>query len=798
MFGIGVEGHPNLRRILMPPWWEGHPLRKEHPAAGHRDGPLPDVRPSRRWTWQEDLAFRPEEWGLEERADDPDVMFLNVGPQHRGTHGVVRITRRPARRGDRRLRARHRLPPPRRRRRWASARPGTPTSRTPTGSTTSAACMNNLAYLLSVEQLAGIEVPDRAQVIRVMLCELFRITSHLVCYGTFAQDIGALSPVFYMFTDRERHPRHHRGHLRRPHAPQLVPHRRRGRGPAGGLGRRWSASSSTTCRPRLREYDQLVIEQPHHAGRARRGVGAFTLDEAIEWGVTGPNLRACGLEWDYRKKRPYSGYEQFDFEIPTATRGDCYDRAAGARRGDAPEPAHHPAVPRQHAGRALQVATTRWPRRRVKEPGTMHDIETLINHFLGVSWGPVIPPGEAVRADRVDARAPPATTCISDGGTSSYRTRIRTPSFPHLQMLPLLCRGLEVAGPDRHPGQHRLRAWPTWTGERREDVLTDEERARAGRGACTHYPSRRAAAITALKIVQRHRRWVSDEALADVGEFLGVSTDELDSAGHLLQPALPPAGGPARDPGVRQHGLLVAGLRAARASASRSALGVEAGRDHRRRPLHAAADRLPRRLRAGAGHAGRRRPARPARARTTVDAVSWSAYRMSDVRRDPLTGAFRADGRPLAPRRVRRGRRLRGAAQGARRHEPRRRHRGDDGRRRARTRRRRLPRGPQVELHAPRARRRRPSSTSPATPTRWSPAASRTASSWRATRTCCSRACCSPATRPRRRPATSSCAASTRASPGSSTRALDEARAAGYLGDDILGSRLRLRDLHCT
>ena len=146
--------------------------------------------------------------------------------------------------------------------------------------------------------------------------------------------------------------------------PELVPHRRRGAGSAEGLGRLFRDFLSYLP-PRLRRVRQEVMRNRIFKARTK-GVGAFTLDEAIEWGVTGPDLRACGFEWDFRKKQPYSGYEQFEFDIPTGTHGDCYDRGRGARRGDAAEPAHHRAVREQHAGRSLQIATIRWRRRRSK------------------------------------------------------------------------------------------------------------------------------------------------------------------------------------------------------------------------------------------------------------------------------------------------------------------------------------------------------------------------------------------------------------------------------------------------
>jgi NADH-quinone oxidoreductase subunit C/D len=439
MFGIGFSGHPNMRRILNPPWWEGHPLRKEHPCRATEMGPL-QMPPDRAVEWQEMLAFRPEEWGLEELARDPEVMFLNIGPQHGGTHGVVHIT---VGLRDEEIIAcivdigyHHRAAEKMAERQtWHTFIPYTDRIDYLGG------VMNNLAYVLAVEQLCGIEVPERAQVIRVMLSELFRINSHLLFYGTFAQDIGALSPVFYMFSDRERI----HDIVEAVTGGRMHPNWFRIGGVAEDLPKGWEKLIGDFLEylpPRLREYDDLVMRSRITQLRGR-GVGVLTPDEAIEWGVTGPNLRATGFDWDFRKRRPYAGYENFEFDIPLGERGDTYDRVAvrveeirqslriirqcleNMPAGD--YKARHPlAVP------------------PIKEPGTMHHIETLINHFLSVTWGPAIMPvGEAFVSIEA-TKGNNGYYLISDGGTSSYRTRIRTPSFPHLQVLPLMARGLEV------------------------------------------------------------------------------------------------------------------------------------------------------------------------------------------------------------------------------------------------------------------------------------------------------------------------------------------------------------------
>ncbi|HUM05221.1 MAG TPA: NADH-quinone oxidoreductase subunit C/D [Terriglobales bacterium] len=438
MFGIVFDGHPHLERILMPKSWTGHPLRKEHPARATEMDPY-HLSPEKENAEQEALRFRPEEWGMRQERDGSDFLFLNIGPQHPGTHGVLRIAlqldgeeivdaipeigfhhRGAEKMGERQS--------------WHSYIPYTDRIDYLGG------VINNLAYLTAVEKLAGIKVPPRAQVIRVMLSELFRIISHLVWYGTFAGDLGQISPVFFTFNDRERA----FGIIEAITGARMHPAWFRIGGVAADLPKGWQNLFLDFIRylpPRLVEYDRTVMRNAIFKGRTQ-GIGAFTVDEAIEWGVTGANLRACGLEWDFRKKQPYSGYEQFRFDIPTATKGDCYARATvrieemrqslriieqcvknmpeGSYKSD-----HHLATP------------------PVKER-TMHDIETLITHFLGVSWGPVIPPGEALGAIEA-AKGNNGYYLVSDGSTDSYRTRIRTPSFAHIQTLPLLSRGLTIS-----------------------------------------------------------------------------------------------------------------------------------------------------------------------------------------------------------------------------------------------------------------------------------------------------------------------------------------------------------------
>ena len=434
MFGIVFDGHPHLRRILMPPTWEGHPLRKEHPARATEMEPfrLPDEKQDRE---QDALRFRPEDWGLSRRGEDTDFMFLNVGPQHPGTHGVLRIVLQLD--GEEILDAvpdigyHHRgAEKMGERQSWHTFIPYTDRIDYLGG------VMNNLAYVLAVEKLAGIAVPARAQTIRVMMCELFRIISHLVWYGTFAQDVGALSPVFYMFTDREEA----FGIVEAVCGDRMHPNWFRIGGVAQDLPRGWDRLVGAFVRrmgPKLAAYDRMVMRNRIFRSRTK-GVGTYTLAEAIDWGVTGPGLRACGLEWDFRKKRPYSGYENFEFDIPTGQHGDCYDRAV-VRVEEMRQSLRilEQCLGNMPDGASMSDHPLATPPRKER---TMHDIETLITHFLGVSWGPVIPAGEAFQGIEA-TKGSNGYYLVSDGGTIAYRIRIRTPSFPHMQMVPVISRG---------------------------------------------------------------------------------------------------------------------------------------------------------------------------------------------------------------------------------------------------------------------------------------------------------------------------------------------------------------------
>ena len=437
MFGINFTGHPKLTRILMPKTWDGHPLRKEHHTRATERDPYVLTDKIRN---EEDanLTFNPEEYGLDRKSEDSDYMFLNLGPQHPGTHGLLRLIvqlngedivnivpdigfhhRGAEKMGERQS--------------WHTFIPYTDRIDYLSG------VMNNLAYLLSVEKLAGIVVPDRANVIRIMMSELFRIASHLVWFGTFAQDMGQMSPVFYAFNDRERI----FDIVSAITGARMHPAWFRIGGVAHDLPTGWEKLMQEFLNyfpKRIKEFENSVIK--NRIFKARNvGIGVYNTEEAIEWGVTGAGLRATGYDWDFRKKRPYSGIENFEFDVPLGKNGDCYDRAL-VRMEEM-----------RQSLRIIQQCINNMPTGHYKsdhplaipprKENTMLDIETLITHFVSVAWGPVIPAGEAMVPIEA-AKGSNGYYLISDGSISSYRSRIRTPSFPHMQMLPFISKGYTI------------------------------------------------------------------------------------------------------------------------------------------------------------------------------------------------------------------------------------------------------------------------------------------------------------------------------------------------------------------
>jgi len=436
LFGVVFEGHPNLSRILLPRTWEGHPLRKDYPARATEFDPF-KLDAAKQDLEQEALLFNPEEWGMKRSNADntEDFMFLNLGPNHPSAHGAFRIVLQLDgeeildcvpdigyhHRGAEKMAERQS---------WHSYIPYTDRIDYLGG------VMNNMPYILAVEKLAGITVPDRVKTIRVMLSEFFRITSHLLYLGTFIQDVGGMSPVFFMFTDRMKA----YDVIEAITGFRMHPAWFRIGGLAHDLPKGWDRLVREFVEwlpARLKEYEKAALKNSMLIGRAV-GVAQYNKQEALDWGVTGPGLRATGVDFDLRKARPYSGYENFEFDVPVAQNGDAYDRTLLRL-----EEMHQSiriikqCLENMPAGpyKADHPLTCPPPKER-----TLQDIETLITHFLSVSWGPIMPAGESCQMIEA-TKGINSYYLTSDSSTMSYRTRIRTPSFPHLQQIPSVING---------------------------------------------------------------------------------------------------------------------------------------------------------------------------------------------------------------------------------------------------------------------------------------------------------------------------------------------------------------------
>ncbi|MBM2837323.1 MAG: nuoD, partial [candidate division NC10 bacterium] len=299
---------------------------------------------------------------------------------------------------------------------------------------------NNLAYVLAVEKLIGIEVPPRAKVIRVMMTELTRIGSHLVWLGTHAIDIGAMSVFLYAFREREQI----LDMYEQVAGARMMSSYFRVGGLFADLPERFEEtvrSFVTSFPDRLAEYENLLTANPIWIQRTK-GVGVIKPEDAVDLGMSGPNLRACGVPWDIRKSHPYSGYEQYSFEISRGTHGDVYDRYLCRMF----EMRQSLAIVRQALEHlpdgpiAVQDPKVTPP----PKPMVKKSMEALIHHFLLWSEGFRTPVGEVYQSIE-SPKGEFGVYLVSDGSNIPYRVHFRAPSFVNLQALPRMAEGRLVA-----------------------------------------------------------------------------------------------------------------------------------------------------------------------------------------------------------------------------------------------------------------------------------------------------------------------------------------------------------------
>ena len=299
---------------------------------------------------------------------------------------------------------------------------------------------NNLAYVLAVEKLLSIEVPKRAQYIRVMMAELQRIAAHLIWLGTHAMDIGAWTPLLYTFREREMVLRI----FEEVAGGRLTPTYLRIGGVSKDLpdGIEEKIKSFVQALPgRIKEYETLLTKNIIWLKRTKE-VGVISKEDAISFGVTGPTLRGSGVKYDVRKAFPYSSYEQFNFDIPIGSVGDVYDRYTVRLRE------------MEWSNSIVEQALERLPKgpiiandSRITLPpkdDVTKDIASLIRQFKIVSEGFQPPVGE-VYASVEASKGELGFYIVSDGSNHPFRFRIRTPSFANLSALPKMIEGRLIA-----------------------------------------------------------------------------------------------------------------------------------------------------------------------------------------------------------------------------------------------------------------------------------------------------------------------------------------------------------------
>ncbi|HRJ87421.1 MAG TPA: NADH dehydrogenase (quinone) subunit D [Pyrinomonadaceae bacterium] len=299
---------------------------------------------------------------------------------------------------------------------------------------------NNLAYVMAAEKLLGLEIPERAQVIRVLMCELQRIASHMVWFGTSCLDMGAMTPFWFTFKEREKI----LNIIESASGGRMTPSYFRIGGlmmdlPAGFENR--VTQFLENFPDALNTFDTLITGNTIWQNRTK-GIGIISKEDAIDWGLTGPCLRGSGVELDLRRHNPYTGYETYDFEIPTEPDGDVWSRFKVRMR----ELVESYKIVRQALER-LKPGPIKADAPKVVLPDRddmRKHMDSLIHHFLIVAEGFNVPPGEVYHAIEA-SKGELGVYMKSNGGPKPDRVHFRGPSFVNLSALPVMSEGEMVA-----------------------------------------------------------------------------------------------------------------------------------------------------------------------------------------------------------------------------------------------------------------------------------------------------------------------------------------------------------------
>ena len=442
LLGIRFSGHPELRRILLPHDWAGHPLRKDYPLGGepvaftvNRDDPAlahlgeQDCDPP---TQESDVP----PW-FSRRSD---TMILNMGPQHPATHGVLRVVVELD--GERVLHAAPDIG------HLHSGFEKTAEHLTyqqfaayPSRLDYVSGMSNDLAYVLAVEKLVGAQVPPRASVIRVILAELQRLACHLFWIGTQTLDLSGTIHALLQYALRERE--------MILDILEMVCGARVTTTYFTTGGLRWDVPPAfagkvrefvTLFEKRLREYETMLTRNPIYRSRLE-GVAVIGAEQAVGLGCTGPLLRGTGIAYDVRKAAPYCGYEEYDFEVPTQTGGDAYARYLVR----VAEMVQSMRIIRQGLDKLEKVGPgpVKDPNRKLSLPPRDEletSMEAVIHHFKLVTEGFSPPVGE-VYASAENPKGELGFFLVSDGGPKPYRCKIRGPSFSNITALRVMAPG---------------------------------------------------------------------------------------------------------------------------------------------------------------------------------------------------------------------------------------------------------------------------------------------------------------------------------------------------------------------